>query len=99
VWGGIITDYFRIQLGGSTWCDYVFSPNYPLLPLSSVESFVKSHQHLPGMITQKEVNENEGYDMKKVKLQQQEKIEEAYLHLIELQDRRKALESRLLELN
>lgn len=82
--GGIMTDKFRVELCEGTWCDYVFEPEYHLTPLSDIKQFIKTHKSLPGMITQGEVTKEGGYELKTVKKEQQVKIEEAYLHLIEM---------------
>jgi hypothetical protein len=95
--GGIATSKFRIELCESGWCDYVFNETYPLLPLPAVEEYIKANKHLPGMISQLEVSKGEGYEMKAVKLQQQVKIEEAYLHLIELDKKKQQIQQRLSE--
>jgi hypothetical protein len=94
--GGITTDKFQVELCEKQgWCDYVFAPDYPLLPIDSVGKYIATHQHLPGMVSQAEIKEREGYLVKDVKMQQQVKIEEAYLHLLQLEQRKKALEQRI----
>ena len=94
--GGIVTDKFRVELCESQgWCDYVFKDDYGLLPLLEVESYIKEHKHLPGSISQKEVEENGGIELKSVKLDQQKKIEEAFLHLIALNNKKDALNQKL----
>ena len=95
--GGIVTDKFRVQLCEKApgWCDYVFEEGYPLQPLLEVESFIKAHKHLPGSVTQNEVTENGGFEMRSVKLEHQKKIEEAYLYLIALDKKKKELQLRI----
>ena len=47
---GILTEKVKISMkDGSQWADYVFAPEYDLKPLSEVEDYVKTHQHLPGI--------------------------------------------------
>jgi len=83
--GGIVTDRFFIQLcEKGTWCDYVFDPDYPLPDLYDVERHIKAYQHLPGTVSQAEVTEQGGIELRSVKLDQQKKIEESYLYLIEM---------------
>jgi len=90
--GGIVADKLRVELCESQgWCDYVFDEGYPLLSLPEVESFIKVHRHLPGTISQKEVAKDGGFELREVKLDQQKKIEEAYLHLIALNKKKEAL--------
>ena len=94
--GGIVTDKFRVELCERLgWCDYVFEEGYPMLPLLEAESYIKNHKHLPGTITQNEVTENGGFEMRSVKIDHQVKIEEAYLHLIALNKQKEALIQKL----
>ncbi|MBP6810492.1 MAG: hypothetical protein KA138_03190 [Saprospiraceae bacterium] len=95
--GGIVTDKLRVELceRGVGWCDYVFDKGYPLQTLLEVESFIKKNKHLPGSVTQNEVTENGGFEMRSVKLDHQKKIEEAYLHLIALDKKKQELQLRI----
>lgn len=65
------------------WPDYVFSENYKLMPLNSVEEFFSTHKRLPGMPTSKEI-EKEGQNLGEIQRLQQEKIEELYLYILDL---------------
>lgn len=97
--GGIATDRFRVELCESAgWCDYVFDPEYLLPTLLEVEAFIKSNRHLPGMISQNEVTHAGGFDLRATKLDQQEKIEEAFLYLIQLNKRKKNLDEHFHQL-
>jgi hypothetical protein len=94
--GGILTDKVRIELCTSgNWCDYVFDDDYPLLPLTEVEQFVRTHRHLPGVFSQAKVSRDGGFELRAATLAQQEKIEEAFLYLIQLNKRKQELETRL----
>lgn len=97
--GGILTDNFKIQLCTGAWCDYVFDPEYPLMPLQDVKAHVEKYKSLPGMATQADINREGGYEMKTVKLDQQEKIEEAFLHLIQLKKKINQINQSLDNLN
>ncbi|MBK6996540.1 MAG: hypothetical protein IPH31_17000 [Lewinellaceae bacterium] len=92
-----MTDKLRVELceRGVGWCDYVFDKGYPLQTLLEVESFIKKNKHLPGSVTQNEVTENGGFEMRSVKLDHQKKIEEAYLHLIALDKKKQELQLRI----
>ena len=73
-----------------TWPDFVFNKKYNLLSLAETEKFIETEKHLPGVPTEKEVNEK-GFDvleMNKILLQ---KIEEMTLHLIRLEKEVEAL--------
>lgn len=94
--GGILTDHFFIELCETHgWCDYVFDPGYPLLDLYAIERYIKSYQHLPGTITQAEVMKEDGIELGSVKIDQQKKIEESFLYLIEMNKKMEDLKTRI----
>lgn len=81
---GIISDkVFVSTCGNGGWCDYVFAPDYPLLPLSEVEKFIAEKRHLPGMPSAAEIESAGHFELGDITFRQQEKIEEIFLHLIE----------------
>ncbi len=66
----------------NNWPDYVFKRNYPLMPLSKLNTFIGENQHLPEVPSEKEFFDN-GInlgDMNKLLLK---KVEELTLYLIE----------------
>jgi hypothetical protein len=65
------------------WADFVFDPGYILPALSEVEAFVKLHNHLPDIPSDKEV-EQKGLDLGNMQQLQMQKIEELTLYLIDL---------------
>ncbi|GAB4491765.1 MAG: hypothetical protein OHK0019_12470 [Saprospiraceae bacterium] len=89
--GSMIATEVKVELQGS-WPDYVFSNDYSLMPLSEVEKYVQEEKHLPGIPDAEEVAEN-GLGLGEMQKIQMEKVEEIFLHLIELEKRMKALES------
>ncbi|MFN8394219.1 MAG: hypothetical protein U0176_06030 [Bacteroidia bacterium] len=68
----------------SGWADHVFSPDYKLLPLSEVETYIATNGHLPGLPSAAEVEQN-GVDVGETQALLLEKIEELTLHLIRLE--------------
>jgi hypothetical protein len=86
--GGILTDELRVRTG---WADYVFQPTYHLMPLESVETFIAQHGHLPNTLAGADI-EKEGISVGETAANQQAKIEEIYLHLIEMNKQIKALQ-------
>lgn len=64
--------------------DYVFSPDYSLMPLCEVEKFVKTNRHLPEIPSAAEVKEN-GLNMGEMQNKLLQKIEELTLYVIEQQ--------------
>jgi hypothetical protein len=73
--------------------DYVFEPGYEVMPLDSVATFIEENHHLPGVISQTEVEAEGGVDLTAFTVQLQEKLEELYLHAIELDKRLRSLEA------
>ncbi|MCC7246383.1 MAG: hypothetical protein IT269_11940 [Saprospiraceae bacterium] len=74
------------------WPDYVFSANHCLPSLQEVASYIAVEKHLPGVPSANEIAQF-GLavgDMQKI---QMEKIEELYLHLIELEKSMNELKS------
>ncbi|MFK8005317.1 MAG: hypothetical protein AB8H03_03060 [Saprospiraceae bacterium] len=86
--GGILSKEVRVR---TDWADYVFEKNYSLLPLKKVENFIKENGHLPNTPSAEEIQAN-GLELGKITTNQQEKIEELFLHLIEMEKRMVELE-------
>jgi hypothetical protein len=102
--GKVIADELKVKPHASGWPDYVFKPQYQLMPLSQVEDFIKEKGHLPEVPSAKEV-ENEGIALGANQALLLKKIEELTLYLIEkdrqLLEQKKAnekLEKRLTRL-
>ncbi|MCH5718179.1 hypothetical protein [Niabella hibiscisoli] len=82
--GRILAKEIKVVSGATTsWPDYVFNPNYELTPLSELEQFIKTHQHLPEVPSAKEVAAN-GIEVGANQALLLKKIEEITLHLIDL---------------
>lgn len=73
--------------------DYVFEPDYKLMPLAEVEAFTKTNKHLPEVPSAAEI-EKSGLDLAKMNLLLLKKVEELTLHTIELEKRLKAVEAK-----
>ena len=78
--GGILTDELLVQTG---WADYVFNKSYKLPTLAEVEKHIADKGHLPNVPSEKDVVEN-GLNVGKMATTQQEKIEELFLYVIQL---------------
>ncbi|QEL00407.1 hypothetical protein FKG96_06150 [Olivibacter sp. LS-1] len=76
--------------------DYVFEPDYKVLPLSDIEKFVKENKHLPEIPSAKDI-EKDGLDLGAMNMALLKKVEELTLHLIELKkaydDQQKQIEA------
>ncbi len=86
----------KVQVSQS-WADYVFDSAYMLRPLEEVHSFIQQNKHLPDMPAAKEI-EIKGLDLGEIVKQQQVKIEELTLYLIEMKKKNELLEKRLQKL-
>lgn len=82
--GMILAKDVRVAISQTThWADYVFDKNYKLMPLAEVEKFVSQNKHLPGIPSEAEVKA-EGVDLTEMNIQLLQKVEELYLHTIEM---------------
>lgn len=77
------------------WADYVFEPNYNLMPLSEVKSFISENGHLPNVPSTSEINEA-GVNLAKTDALLLEKIEELTLYLLQQQEQLKLQNEQLL---
>lgn len=93
--GRICATAMRIT-ANSCWADYVFSKDYKLMPLEQVEKFVTDNHHLPNSPTANEI-ENNGIDVGEITLNQQEKIEELFLYVIDLHKELQQVKDELYE--
>lgn len=73
--------------------DYVFEPDYELMPLQEVESYVQEHKHLPEIPSAQQVVE-EGLSLSEMNLLLLKKVEELTLYIIEQEKRIETLEKR-----
>jgi hypothetical protein len=72
--------------------DYVFEPDYDLMPLEELRRYVLENKSLPNVISAEEVRENEGFKMDELLIQMLEKIEEQALYIFQLEERIARLE-------
>lgn len=90
------TDVFRVYGNGKVYAteinvqltpfpDYVFKPDYHLMPLNEVRTFIKTNGHLPNVPTAQEV-EAEGANLGEMTKTLVEKVEELTLYLLQQQD-------------
>ena len=85
--------------------DYVFEKyynkaselenDYEFISLEEVENFVKKHKHLPNVPSANDVKEKGGIVVNKSAEINLEKIEEHFLHIIEMNEEVKQLEAQL----
>ncbi|MFK7969646.1 MAG: hypothetical protein AB8F95_04725, partial [Bacteroidia bacterium] len=95
VTGGIMTGQVKVD---QAWADYVFDEDYTLPALDSVETFIEQNGHLPNIPSQTELDNNGGgFEIGDMTRLQQEKIEELFLYIIQMENRIKELETKLDE--
>lgn len=94
--GGVVAEKMKLELcAAGGWCDYVFDPNYKLMPLAQVAAYINKYRHLPNMPSEKEMEKEGTIDIGAITVKQQEKIEEVFLHLIELNKQMLAMQVEL----
>lgn len=87
----------EVKVTTDSWADFVFKPNYNLRPLSEVEQFIKTNNHLPEIPSEAEVKEN-GIGLGEMNAKLLQKVEELTLYLIEQQKEMKEQEKQMEEL-
>lgn len=91
VYGKVLATSFYVTVAPGVWADYVFEEDYELTSLRDTEDFVKQKKHLPGVPSASDVEQN-GVDILEANVVLLKKLEEAYLHIIELNKRVEQLE-------
>jgi hypothetical protein len=71
---------------GGVLPDYVFEPDYALLPLDELQRFVDDRHHLPNVMSARDMEAAGRIDMKALQLQMLEKIEELTLYTLQQQE-------------
>ncbi len=92
--GGIHARSVVVDLVGPL-ADYVFEPDYNLMPLNEVESFVKKNKHLPSIPSAKDVENKGGVNIGEMQNKLLEKIEELTLYVIQQQKEIDALKEEI----
>ncbi|MBL7897445.1 MAG: hypothetical protein JNJ99_02835 [Crocinitomicaceae bacterium] len=87
----------EIKVDEDNWPDYVFDKNYKLPSLTTVGEFINENHHLPGVPSQSEI-ESEGLNLGDMQKIQMQKIEELTLYLIEMEQKMKGMENRIIDL-
>lgn len=86
----------KVVVNARWWPDFVFENNYSLMPLDSLDAYIKTNGHLPGIPSQDSVVSN-GQDIGEIQKLQQQKIEELTLYIIDQQKMLKQLIDKLNE--
>lgn len=91
--GNILAKEIKIKADISV-PDYVFEPDYKMLPLTEVEKYVKENKHLPEIPSAKQIK-RDGLDLAEMNLLLLKKVEELTLHQIDLLKELQQLKSEL----
>jgi hypothetical protein len=95
---GILAERVRVAVPNSEkWADYVFEPDYRLMPLSEVEKFITTYGHLPNVSSATDAAK-QGMDILEMNVKLLEKVEELTLYAIDANKRIELLEQRLEKL-
>jgi hypothetical protein len=94
--GKVMCEELKVQLSGS-WPDYVFEPDYKLVPLDDLEKQVNLQKHLPGIPSAAEIEKEQGFAVGDMQKKMLEKIEELYRYVFQLNTENKALKAALAE--
>lgn len=95
---GILTEQVKVAVRTTNdWSDFVFKPNYNLMPLDEVACYIESNHHLPN-VPSAEAVVKEGINMAIMDAKLLEKIEELTLYSIELNKQLKLLQEKLSNL-
>lgn len=78
--------------------DYVFEPDYRLMPLDELREFVAREKHLPN-VPSAETVKKEGLNLSQVQMRLLEKLEELTLYTLKQDEQVKALQSENAKLN
>jgi hypothetical protein len=73
--------------------DYVFKPDYKLMPLSDLRNYITTNQHLPNIPSAAEYEET-GVDLGELNRLLLEKVEELTLYTLQLEERLRKLENK-----
>ena len=74
----------RVQVDLATIPDYVFKPDYKLMPLDDLKTFIAKNNHLPNVPSEQEYKERGNIDLSELNLKLLEKVEELTLYVLQL---------------
>jgi hypothetical protein len=94
---GNLTISGSLTTASSTVPDYVFKPDYPLMRLEEVESFVKKNNHLPNIPSAAEI-QKDGINVTEMQMKLLEKVEELTLYTLQQEKTIQELQTRLATL-
>ena len=90
--GKILAKGLRCDVNG--WSDFVFEPNYELMPLEKVEQYIAKEHHLPNVPSEQEVKA-QGIDLVEMNAILLRKIEENTLYLLQMKKENEVLKAEI----
>ncbi|MEO7089086.1 MAG: hypothetical protein ABIZ51_09865 [Bacteroidia bacterium] len=87
----------EIVVENTDWADYVFKPNYPLMPLKQVADYIGLNQHLPDVPTEAEIKKD-GNNLGDTQVLLLKKVEELTLYMIQQNKKIDDLQKQVAEL-
>ena len=85
VYGNGKVECKEVTIRNYGWGDYVFEPDYKLMPLAELKSYVMANKHLPEIPTEADINAN-GMDVFETQKLLLKKVEELTLYMISLDE-------------
>ena len=83
-----------VVTANSQWADYVFDEEYSLMPLDSLQTYLKEHKHLPDIPTTQQV-EQKGINLGDMQTLLLKKVEELTRYIIELHEKNNTLQQQI----
>lgn len=97
--GGVYCNSLKVRLRNEIPIpDYVFQPNYALMPLTDVKKYVQTFSHLPNVPSEEEMRTN-GLNVEEMQMTLLEKVEELTLYMIQLSEENEQLRQEVNALN
>ncbi|MCE9538483.1 MAG: hypothetical protein K8R85_04590 [Bacteroidetes bacterium] len=101
------TDNYKLSVNGTIrakeivvetgWSDFVFAPSYKLLPLTELEKFIQTNNHLPNIPSAQEISTT-GLKVAETQTIMMQKIEELTLYIIEQNKKLIELQAKIAKL-
>ncbi|UYQ91073.1 hypothetical protein MKQ68_13320 [Chitinophaga horti] len=87
----------KVKVTATPWADFVFRKEYQLPSIAEVETYIKTHGHLPGIPSEVEV-QKEGIDLAEINAKLLQKIEELTLYMIDQHKKIEILQQEVITL-
>lgn len=78
--------------------DYVFEPDYNLMPIKDLETYITTNKHLPNIPSASEMISTDGIELSTMQFKLLEKVEELTLYMIQLKKENEILKQRICAL-